>query len=1162
MHLANIPRKYFLFGRAISLLLLFIFCSLSVHAATYNLSTGSYPPCSSGTWSVSGSTYTCSNIVTLASGDTIVANVNSTIVATNGFVLAGNTIGSAAANVNLTSTFATGASTGTNTIYGNVTVGVGSVAGANVTINGNLTVRNNIDLTGGAVTGRITATDGYIKTTGTNIGGGATSNGNMTFSGGTIAGSILSQYGSVDFSGVTMPSGSIVALNAVNILSDSMLGSASASITISTTNSPITVDDSIVYGHLTATNQSWGVVNVRNGAAVYGTCLPRSDPVNACNAAPPVISCPTSQLAAGIMGDYFNNATLTAPVTATRLDGPINFNWGFGTPGPAGIPDNNFSVRWDGYVYVTQAGVHSFQVNADDGVRLTVNGILLINRWDNAGLSQGYDVNMAAGQAYPIKMEFNDKAGVANVNLSWKTPGSNLHVVIPRGVNGTPPSAGLYQCNSLANYAISHSGTGVTCEGAPITFRALDSLGNVVTPPPGTTLTLGTLPSGSLWVGGNTVVFDGVATAVTKILRQPTPATVNINVVDNNGIRESSAFDPSIVFGEAALIFSNIPTEVAGVVDGNPTLKSIKTDSGTGACVPQLIGNTTVKIAYSCRNPATCVAGQQLTLNNQTAKANNTGAPITYLDATLNFDASGMASIPLKYTDVGQVLLHARIDLTGPPPVVIMGSSNPFVVKPYTLKVTSVAQAAAPFTPNPGTTNTGAGFIAASETFNVTVQSFNSAGAITPNFGNEVPTSERENIELLMGCPERDDENDAPCANRKPDYPSGGSAGNLGVSSDPPIATAAGGVLLANWNEVGSFRLEANLSDPGYLGTGTVVKVTPSSVIGRFYPDKFKLSNTDLITTCTIDDTVVPPQQFHYMGKVFNIENADIEAVGLKFLLHALNKFDQVVGNYDSAKLYDTASVDFHTFTASQDLSTRLVNNLGTPLIPGAWVNGVIDINQPQAQFGRLATPDGPYSNVKIAISVEDCLDKRPLEDKNLILDTTGGCGAPDNNAYELARFDARFGRLRLDDAFGPATADLPVNFSTQYWTGTHFAQHIDDSCTKILRSAIQYPAGSILIPANLTVALNGGSTTGIYADISTTEISFFGGDAGHFFTAPNGNATGNFPVEVDLTSYPWLRFDWDQNGVYDDVNLPTARFGFGSYRGHDRVIYWREILQ
>ncbi|EIK44630.1 MSHA biogenesis protein MshQ [Cellvibrio sp. BR] len=84
----------------------------------------------------------------------------------------------------------------------------------------------------------------------------------------------------------------------------------------------------------------------------------------------------------------------------------------------------------------------------------------------------------------------------------------------------------------------------------------------------------------------------------------------------------------------------------------------------------------------------------------------------------------------------------------------------------------------------------------------------------------------------------------------------------------------------------------------------------------------------------------------------------------------------------------------------------------------------------------------------------------------------------------------------------------------------------------------------------------------GNYDSSTATEINFTSGNANHFFSAPGVGVTGSFDVKVDLTSYPWLRFDWNQDGDYSDTTIPDAEFGFGSYRGHDRIIYWRERFQ
>lgn len=1334
-----------------SLLVLWCFIvSAAAHAATYNLSTGSYPPCIGGSgWSVSGSTYTCggNGRVTLAAGDIVTANATATIFANNGFSLAGNTIGSSTANINLTSNYGTITATGTNTIYGAVNAGSGVVTLTNTTINGTLTSTGNINLTGGGVTGLVTSSSNTITTNGTNLGGGARAQSGMSITGGTLAGNfVMTANNTATFSGVTMTSGSISGASTVTIQNGSVLGSSSSAIAISSTSGAITVDNSTVYGNLTAPNYS--TVNVNNGGAVYGTCVPGSTPANACGsfpstpmncpagvasgitgnyfnnrtltspstasrsdapidftwgsaapgpsginadnfsvrwsgylrvtqsgayrfqtvsddgvrlyingtaiidrwndhssttdttgdinlvagqtyaivlefyenagdaivqlqwrlpgassyvaipggptptlgaglyecmpvAKPPISSCATG-LSAGITGNYFNNQTLTSPVVATRLDGPINFDWGTGAPGPSGVNSNNFSVRWSGYVRVNQAGIHRFQTNSDDGVRLTVNGDLLIDQWNDHSVTTHTSaaVNLEANKYYPITLEFYENGGYAVAQLLWQTPSSSSYVAIPIG-NAALTNTGLYQCITVAGYKIAHSGAGITCAGETITFTAIDTAGADTFPSAGTKADLTTTSGASQWYDTSSFTFDGSQKSFTKVLRQPVAGTVNINIKDNNGVVESSDFDPSIVFADAVLKFSDISTQFAGVEDTTPTLKAIKTDPATGVCVPQLTGNRTVRLAFSCLNPASCVTGQKLTMKDLEAAPNTSAAaPIVYNTATLAFSSAGIASIPLKYTDVGQVQLHAQVDLSGSttdPAVTIAGSSNSFIVKPYTLAVVATAQTAAPFTANPATQGTGNGFIAAGEKFNITVQSRNAAGAITPNFGNETLVgAERNKIQLNMGCPERTTMDAAACATRKPDYPTSAVAGSLVIGednngdliTDPYTGYTAGAIIPGVWDEVGSFRLEPSLSGTGYLGQGNVAKVSPSGVIGRFYPASFELSAQKITNSCGSD--------FSYM------EHPNIS---VEYKVNALSKVNSpsktptVVKNYDNkTKSYLTAGVSHVVKDRSAidvinvDKSFRL-----SILNTATWEEGVLNFKSTSAAFNRARNSSGnivaepPYSNILELGTKLQSVD--PVKQTtNLNAEKTGTCTA-DCNAHSLGVFnEIRFGRLRLDDSFGSGAADLPVKFMTEFWTGGTWIQNAADSCTQIARSNIFYgsPEVAITSDANLHVSVAGKDTAGIYRSIDAVAVRFTAGDAGHRFSAPGATAEGSFPVRVNLIPYPWLMFDWNQTNAVptldkcpadSDCSL-RATIGFGSYRGHDRVIYWRERFQ
>ena len=71
-------------------------------------------------------------------------------------------------------------------------------------------------------------------------------------------------------------------------------------------------------------------------------------------------------------------------------------------------------------------------------------------------------------------------------------------------------------------------------------------------------------------------------------------------------------------------------------------------------------------------------------------------------------------------------------------------------------------------------------------------------------------------------------------------------------------------------------------------------------------------------------------------------------------------------------------------------------------------------------------------------------------------------------------------------------------------------------------------------------------------------EYALSSGDAALLLSAPGVGNTGRVSIDVDLSTMPWLQFDWTGNGSYTDN--PLQAFGiFGRYRGHDRIIYWSE---
>ena len=61
---------------------------------------------------------------------------------------------------------------------------------------------------------------------------------------------------------------------------------------------------------------------------------------------------------------------------------PLNFNRSQGSPATELGPDN-FSVRWSGEVQPLYSQEYTFYTVSDDGVRLWVNGVKLIDNWSD-----------------------------------------------------------------------------------------------------------------------------------------------------------------------------------------------------------------------------------------------------------------------------------------------------------------------------------------------------------------------------------------------------------------------------------------------------------------------------------------------------------------------------------------------------------------------------------------------------------------------------------------------------------------------------------------------------------------------------------------------------------------------------------------------------------
>ena len=105
----------------------------------------------------------------------------------------------------------------------------------------------------------------------------------------------------------------------------------------------------------------------------------------------------------GLRGDYFDNMDLTNQ-KLTRIDSKIDFNWG---TSPLNICLEGIPFLFDGlvkYFHFIQRNIPSHTLS-DDGVRLWVNGVILIDNWtSHSGAKNEGKIKLNAGQKYEIKL--------------------------------------------------------------------------------------------------------------------------------------------------------------------------------------------------------------------------------------------------------------------------------------------------------------------------------------------------------------------------------------------------------------------------------------------------------------------------------------------------------------------------------------------------------------------------------------------------------------------------------------------------------------------------------------------------------------------------------------------------------------------------------------
>ena len=116
-------------------------------------------------------------------------------------------------------------------------------------------------------------------------------------------------------------------------------------------------------------------------------------------------------------GTYFDNKYFEGSPAFTRQDPEVRFNWCTGSPGE-GVSEERFSVRWERIAYFTQ-GHYQFLATSDDGVRVYVDDILVIDGWKEHPVTE-YSANAYVHEGnHKVVVEYYEESGEASIYVRW-----------------------------------------------------------------------------------------------------------------------------------------------------------------------------------------------------------------------------------------------------------------------------------------------------------------------------------------------------------------------------------------------------------------------------------------------------------------------------------------------------------------------------------------------------------------------------------------------------------------------------------------------------------------------------------------------------------------------------------------------------------------------
>jgi len=135
----------------------------------------------------------------------------------------------------------------------------------------------------------------------------------------------------------------------------------------------------------------------------------------------------------GLTGSFYNGTAFDTLISQ-RIDPVLFLASTAGSPG-VGVDDDNFSVRWEGFIKSQFSETYTIYVTHTHGAKVYVNDMTtpLIDEWSSTG-THSQTIALTLGNFNQIKVEWKHTTGNAEFKLEWESTSQSREVISHRAL--------------------------------------------------------------------------------------------------------------------------------------------------------------------------------------------------------------------------------------------------------------------------------------------------------------------------------------------------------------------------------------------------------------------------------------------------------------------------------------------------------------------------------------------------------------------------------------------------------------------------------------------------------------------------------------------------------------------------------------------------------